>query len=141
MCVCESVLNVSSKPPEPSFVALRPGPPCYNLNKKIIKTHPEPISSPHRSEIARRRGRGVTTAGRPCPCPLWTSSGSESRCSTGPTRSSTSSTSSTTSAAGKRFFLVVVGCLMRYILRNWHYKCIYIFFYFLHLLTIFQSLG
>lgn len=54
-----------------------------------------------RSSTPTCREWAASTMGCPSPCPPWTCSALESRCSTKPKRNSTSSCSSTTSAVGE----------------------------------------
>ncbi len=58
-----------------------------------------------RSSTPTCRVWDASTTGCPSPCPPWTCSALESRCSTKPKRNSTSSSSSTTSAAGECRYL------------------------------------
>lgn len=69
----------------------------------FYECHDCPLASPAvcRSSTPTCREWAASTTGCPSPCPPWTCSALESRCSTKPKRNSTSSCSSTTSAAGE----------------------------------------
>lgn len=74
--------------------------PCLCIHEHLCVTA-WPLPAVRRSSTPTCRAWAASTTGCPSPCPPWTCSALENRCSTKPKRNSTSSSSSTTSAAGE----------------------------------------